>query len=152
MFRLINPFSGTYISAGEPDCSSMADAAKAAKAKKIIEIHSHYFPHSVFINERNLIDIPILTIYHKKVKKQDFLFLSGDVQPIDEPACYDFCETIIDFVKKSGCKEVVTLGGIGLQKIPKKPKVYITGTDKNMLKRSKKQIIKFMGLLALSLV
>ena len=32
------------------------------KAKKIIEISSHRFPHSVFINEKNLIDVPVLSI------------------------------------------------------------------------------------------
>src|SRR3989344_5626104 len=67
-------------------------------AKKIMSIHSHYFPHSVFINEKNLIDIPILNIYHASINKQDFLFLAGDVQPIDEPSCYEFCELIIDIL------------------------------------------------------
>ena len=104
------------------------------KAKKYIEIHSHYFPHSVFINENNLVDIPALTIYHKKIGTKDFLFLAGDIQPIDEPSCYEFCETLIDLVEKQECKEVVTLGGIGLQKIPKKPKVFITGNDKKYIK------------------
>ncbi len=107
---------------------------ESVKAKEIITIHSSYFPHSVFINEKNLIDIPVLSIYHKKIKKQDFLFLVGDVQPIDEPSCYEFCETVIDYVNKLGCTEIVTLGGIGLQKIPKKPKVFVTGTDKKFIK------------------
>ena len=104
------------------------------KAKKYMEIHSHHFPHSVFINEKHLIDLPILTLYHKKINGQDFLFLAGDVQPIDEPSCYKFCETIIDTMEKHGGEEVITLGGIGLQKIPKKPEVYITGTDKAYVK------------------
>ncbi len=107
---------------------------ESVKAKKIIDIHSHYFPHSVFINEKNLVDVPVLSIYYKKIKKQDFLFLAGDIQPIDEPSCYEFCETVIDYGEKLSCKEVVTLGGIGLQKIPKKPKVFITGTDKKFIK------------------
>ena len=34
------------------------------KAKKVIEIYSNYFPHSVFINEKNLIDVPCISIYH----------------------------------------------------------------------------------------
>jgi len=104
------------------------------KAKKIIEISSHYFPHSVFVNEDHLIDVPVLSIYHKKVGKDDFLFLAGDVQPIDESSCYEFCEAVADIVQNYKGKEIVTLGGIGLQKIPKKPKVYITGTDKSFIK------------------
>jgi len=104
------------------------------KAKKVIEIYSNYFPHSVFINEKNLIDIPCISIYHAKVNKQDFLLLTGDVQPVDEPSCYEFCELVVDLFKHYNGKEIITLGGIGLQKIPKKPKVYITGTNKVFVK------------------
>ncbi|MBL7051619.1 MAG: PAC2 family protein [Nanoarchaeota archaeon] len=104
------------------------------KAKKVMEIHSNSFPHSVFINERNLIDLPVIFIYHQEINKRDFLFIVGDVQPIDEAACYEFCDSILDVLEKYGGSELVTLGGIGLQKIPKKPKVYITGTDKKYIK------------------
>src|SRR3989338_5277826 len=65
-------------------------------AKKIITIYSKYFPHSVFINEKNLIDIPAITIYHATGNKQDLLLLAGDIQPIDEPSCYEFCEVVMD--------------------------------------------------------
>jgi len=104
------------------------------KAKKVIEIYSNYFPHSVFINEKNLIDVPCISIYHANLNKQDYLFLTGDVQPVDEPSCYEFCELVVDLFKKYNGKEIITLGGIGLQKIPKKPKVYITGTNKALIK------------------
>jgi uncharacterized protein len=102
------------------------------KAKRIIEIYSHYFPHSVFVNENNLINPPTLEIWHAKANKQDFLFLIGDIQPIDEASCYKFCEVILDIMEKYKGKYVITLGGIGLQKIPKKPKVFITGNDKKL--------------------
>jgi uncharacterized protein (TIGR00162 family) len=103
-------------------------------AKKIIEIYSSYYPHSVFINEKNLIDIPVISIYHININKQDFLLMAGDVQPIDEPSCYEFCEAAMDIFKEFKGKKVITLGGIGLQKIPKKPKVFITGTNKVYIK------------------
>ncbi len=115
------------------------------KAKKVMEIHSTHFPHSVFINENNLIDLPVIYIYHKQVKKQDYLFIVGDVQPIDESACYEFCDTILDLLEQYNGIEIVTLGGIGLQKIPKKPKVYITGTDKKHIKTFPKTENKIYG-------
>lgn len=43
------------------------------KAKAIVEIRSHHFPHSVFVNEDNLIDLPVLMLYHKKIRGKDFL-------------------------------------------------------------------------------
>jgi len=114
-------------------------------AKEYIKIYSHHFPHSVFVNEKNLIDLPVITIYHKNIKNRDFLFLGGDVQPIDESSCYHFCDTVLDILEKHGGKEIVTLGGIGLQKIPKNPKVFITGTDKNYIKTFKYADNKIYG-------
>lgn len=101
-------------------------------AKKIYEITSYTLPHSVFINEKNLVELPKIEIYHKesKGKKNDFLFLAGDIQPADEVSCYEFSKEIIDLCKKHDCKDIITLGGIGLMEVPKKPKVYCTGNTK----------------------
>ncbi|MEA3379205.1 MAG: PAC2 family protein [Nanoarchaeota archaeon] len=104
------------------------------KAQKIMEIYSKRFPHSVFINEKNLIELPIIEIYHKKINKQDFLFLAGDIQPIDEHSCYEFSDKILDWFVSLKGKEIVTLGGIGLQKIPKRPKVFVTGNNWDYVK------------------
>jgi len=104
------------------------------KAKKIYELFSYSFPHSVFVNEDNLVELPSIEIFHKKMKDKDLLFLAGDVQPIDEVSCYEFCEKVLDMFDELGGKEIITLGGIGLQEVPKKPKVYCTGNTKNIIK------------------
>lgn len=104
------------------------------KAKKIFELFSYTFPHSVFVNEKNMVELPTIEVFYKKMPgKRDLLLLAGDVQPIDEVSCYEFSEKILDIVQGFKGKEVVTLGGIGLQIVPKKPKVYITGNDKKMI-------------------
>lgn len=104
------------------------------KAVKLYELFSYSFPHSVFVNEKNLVELPTIEIYYKKLKgKSDLMFLVGDVQPIDEVSCYAFCEKILGLVKKFNGKQVITLGGIGLQQIPKKPKVYCTGNSKEII-------------------
>src|SRR3989338_9727895 len=94
------------------------------KAKKIYEITSHTFPHSVFVNEDNLVELQRIEVFYKKFndKRNDLILLSGDVQPIDEVSSYDFSEKILDLVEQFKGKEVITLGGIGLAEIPKKPK------------------------------
>jgi hypothetical protein len=99
------------------------------KAKKLYDIFSYTFPHSVFVNEKNLVELPKIEIYYLKSIKRDILLLAGDVQPTDEKACYQFCDSILDILKKFGGREVVTLGGIGLSKIPQTPKIYVTGTE-----------------------
>ncbi len=106
-------------------------------AKKLYDVFSYTFPHSVFINENHLVELPSIAIYHKRIKGQDVLFLSGDVQPVDEVSAYQFSEAMLDLVLKYGGKEVVTLGGIGLPKAPKKPKLYCTGSNEKIVNRYK---------------
>jgi uncharacterized protein len=108
-------------------------------AKKIYSFFSHKFPHSVFINEKNLVEMPKIEVYYKKFtgksKKKDLLLLTGDIQPIDEESCYTFCEEILKIIKHYNCSEIITTGGIGLHSVPDEPKIYCTGNDSNLLKQ-----------------
>jgi len=100
------------------------------KAQKIAEARGTGMPHSVFVNEDNLVELPAIEIYHKKIKGKDVLFLAGDVQPINEEHCYEFCDVLLDQLEKWKTEQIVTIGGIALKEEPKKPKVYITGAEK----------------------
>ncbi len=107
------------------------------KAKKLMSLFSYSLPHSVFVNEKNLVELPIIEIYYKKYdgKKNDLLLLAGDIQPIDEIGCYEFCEKILDIMDEFKGSDIITLGGIGLQEIPQKPKVYCTSNSPEIVKR-----------------
>lgn len=108
------------------------------KAKKLFDVFSYTFPHSVFVNEKNLVELPTIEVYYKAFEeknKSDLLLLVGDVQPIDEQSSYEFTEEMLNIVERFHGKEIITTGGIGLQSVPKKPKVYCTGNDPDMIKR-----------------
>jgi len=107
------------------------------QAKKFLEISSHNFPNSVFVNEENLIELPKIGMYYKNTKDRSIMFLAGDVQPTDEKSCYAFCEEVLDVVEKYRAKEVITLGGIGLPENPNNPAVYKTGNDKRLIAKYK---------------
>lgn len=113
------------------------------KAKRVYSFFSYKFPHSVFVNEKHLVDMPKLELYYasagKGKKKQDLLLLTGDIQPIDEESCYRFCEEILHILKQFSCTEMITTGGIGLQNIPEKPQVYCTANDLGLLKEYKQK-------------
>jgi uncharacterized protein len=103
------------------------------KATEVYKISSSYFPHSVFISDESILEMP--TVYLHIVKSgaksnQDIILLSGDIQPMDEQASYKFCDKILDLAQELGCNEVITVGGIGLPGEPKKPKVYGVATSK----------------------
>lgn len=105
------------------------------KAKKLYEINSYHFPNTVFVTEKNLVELPSIELYYKKGsgKMPDFLFLSGDVQPTEQHTCYQFCDIILDLFTAMKGKQIITLGGIGLQEAPEKPKVFCTGTEKELV-------------------
>lgn len=110
------------------------------KAEKLLEFMSYSMPHSVFVNEENLVELPSIEIYYKKFKnkKNDLLFLAGDIQPTTEEPSYEFCEKVLDIVEKFECREVITLGGIGLSNVTKVPKVYCTGNSKKIIEKYRK--------------
>jgi len=108
------------------------------KPTLIYQIHSHNFPHSVFLTEENTIELPSVKIYRYKGKDRDILFLGGDTQPIDEVSSYEFCEQILNFAEKVGCKEIITLGGIGMPSLIKEPKIFGAVTSTIAMKKYKK--------------
>ncbi len=99
-------------------------------ATKIYEISSHAFPNCVFVNEKGITELPKVEIYHKKISGRDLFLVSGDMQPIDEISCYEFCDNLLDLFQSFKGKEVITLGGIGLNEPPRAPRIYCAGTDK----------------------
>ena len=107
------------------------------KAEKLYEFFSYNLPHSVFVTEENLVELPLILLYFKKGsgKRPDILFLAGDVQPVNEQSCYSFSDTVLDYFTKLGGAQVITIGGIGLPAVPKKPRVYCTGTSKEVVDR-----------------
>jgi uncharacterized protein len=105
------------------------------KAEKIMTFFSYDLPNSVFVNENNLVELPKLEIYYKKINGRDFLFLAGDVQPASERASYVFADLILDMVEKYNCKEIITLGGIGLGEPPEKPIVFCAGNNTSFVKK-----------------
>ncbi|MBW2971955.1 PAC2 family protein [Candidatus Woesearchaeota archaeon] len=111
------------------------------KAKPLYNIFSHELPNSVFVNDQNLVELPSVELYWKKRNgKPDILVLTGDVQPAEESSSYDFCEGILEVAQKLGVGMVITLGGIGLADVPKKPQVFCTGNSKDAIKRFSKSL------------
>jgi uncharacterized protein (TIGR00162 family) len=120
------------------------------KAEKIMDFFSYCLPNSVFVNENNLVSLPKLEIYYKKINGKDYFFLAGDVQPATEEGSYTFTELLLDIMQKQGCKEIVTLGGIGLPNIPEAPDVYCASNDLKFIEKfikagAKKEVYGVVG-------
>lgn len=112
------------------------------KSVKIINIGSDTYPPSVYINENNLVELPEVAVYYKKIKNNHIYFLSGDVQPFDERPCFEFTNALLVMIRKLGVQEIITIGGIGMREIPQKPKVYVTSSTAAFLEEMKKYKVK----------
>ena len=104
------------------------------KAKKVGTFFSYDLPNSVFVNEKNMVQLPKIELYHLYHKNKDYLFLTGDAQPAKERASYEFTKAIITLLKSFNCKQIITLGGIGLEAVPEVPDVFVTGSNKSLIK------------------
>jgi len=107
----------------------------ALKPKMLYKIYSHDFWHSVYFNDEGFVELPSVCLYYAKGKKRDLLFLAGDDQPNSPRASYQFSEKILDMAEELGCREVITLGGIGLPSEVKNPQVFGAVTGKDILNK-----------------
>lgn len=106
-------------------------------AKKFMEIYSYTFPNSVFVAPDSTIKLPSIEFYYCKNKNRDLVLLVGDIQPIGEKESYELANKLLDVAKTMGIKEIVTLGGIGLQKEPSSPRVHAAVTSKEYRRKLK---------------
>src|SRR3989338_4421073 len=115
---------------------------EALKAEKIYEINSYDFANCVFVNEEGIPELPKVEIYRKERKENDLFLVSGDVQPMTERGCYEFCENLLQLFKENGGKDVLSLGGMGLETPPKTPNIYCVGSSKAVIKQYRNNCIK----------
>ena len=114
------------------------------KAKDFLELSSYDMPNMAFVNEDGLVEMPKIKFYYKKTKgnSPDLIFLAGDIQPTENRTSHEFSDSVINLSKKLNVKEIITLGGIGLPKEVKNPKVYCTSHSQKLLDNYKKRNLK----------
>ncbi len=114
------------------------------KPEKIAEIHSDFFPPSVQTTN-GIVELIKDELHHISMDGQDFVFLSGPVQPaldgrgpMDEH--FEFSREIIRSLKGRGVVELCTLAGInvGEKRMVAEPGVVVACTGKKKLDEWKK--------------
>ncbi len=113
------------------------------KAKKFAEIYSDNFPYHVFIDEGSLVDLPKNEFYFYKGSKQDLVFLTGDFQSMTPQGHYEIVGEVLKFCKGLGVKKIITVGGYGIEGIPKKPTVLGAATDEKIVEEFKRLGVMF---------
>jgi proteasome assembly chaperone (PAC2) family protein len=125
--KLAVKYNNPVLIIGLPGIASVGKIAidylsEELKSEKIAEFVSDKGPGFTIISDKNLVIIPKIELKYINQNKRDFFFLTGDYQPVNNSELQSLCRILIDFTKKLGIKQIITLGGIGLEEEPEKPK------------------------------
>ncbi len=112
-------------------------------AKKFAELYSDAFPYHVFVTEKNTVELPKNEFYYAKHAKGDLILLTGDFQSMTAEGHYELASAILDFVKEFGVREIITVGGFGIETIPKEPKVIGAVTHEELIEEFEKLGVSF---------
>lgn len=117
------------------------------KATEYATIISDSFPPAVH-TKNSILNLIYDQIYLYNGKTKDYLFLVGPVQPnlanpSDSDKHYEFSESISDFCKKQGVKEIYTFAGlnIGQKRLNQNPRVLAVTSDEKTKQELKKKKI-----------
>lgn len=116
------------------------------KAKKFAELLSSHFMHYVLLQQSSSVHVLKNEFYYVKAKgrgRRDLIILIGDSQSIDPEGHYEIAHEILDYMKKLGVKDMITLGGLGIGEIKEKPKVIGAVSDDGMSRKYKSFGIDF---------
>ncbi|HVE37581.1 MAG TPA: proteasome assembly chaperone family protein [Nitrososphaeraceae archaeon] len=102
----------------------------------LADIYSTSFPPQVIIKNTGIVELMKNILYYVKDSgaKHDFLFLTGDAQPVSSKVEYLLGEEIIKIAKDFGVTQVITLGAYITGMFVETPRVFGVATDDDGLK------------------
>lgn len=107
------------------------------KAIHLADLYCTSFPPSVIISPEGIVDLTRNSLYYSKQNgshKKDFIFVTGDAQPINPELGYLLAEEILKIVIKFQPPKIFTLGAYTTGAFTKEPNVYCAATDIEDLK------------------
>jgi uncharacterized protein (TIGR00162 family) len=111
--------------------------------KKFADIYSKYFPPQVLVNDEGITKLVNNELYYATAKKQDIIFLTGDYQGLSPEGQYELSYEMLQMAKEFNVKTIYTLGGYGLGKMVKDPRVLGAATTKELVEEMKKVGVVF---------
>lgn len=115
------------------------------KGKKFAEIYSKHFPPQVLVNDDGLIRLVNNELYYVKrnTSHDDLVVLTGDFQGLTPEGQYELSDFVIRILMELKIKRIYTLGGYGLGRIVKQPRVLGAATHDSLVREMKKYGVTF---------
>ncbi len=125
---------------GLPDSGNVAklvidQLVKQLKAEKFAEIYSNSLPPRVLIREDGTCEVMNHSMFScTNGNGRDIILYTGDAQPANPEAAYALADKALEIGQSLGADTVLTVGAYITSEFPKDPRVFGTGTDKELLK------------------
>jgi len=122
--------------------------AEQLGAKEFAELFSPHFLPFVLLHQSSAVHVLKNEFYYWKAKKKnqrDIVILIGDSQSVDPIGHYEIVETVLDFLEKLGVKEIITIAGLNVGKLERKPKVIGAVSEREIVKNYKNYGIDFQA-------
>jgi uncharacterized protein (TIGR00162 family) len=105
------------------------------KAIHLADIFCTSFPPNVVINPEGIVELNKNSIYYLQNDdtKNDFVFVTGDSQPVNPESEYLLAEEILKIVKKCEPQKIITLGAYITGSFSREPKVFCAATHRETL-------------------
>lgn len=115
-------------------------------AKKFAELTSSHFMPFVLLHQSSAVHVLKNEFYYWKAKgknRRDLIILIGDSQSIDPEGHYEIVNSILEYAKGLGVKEMFTLAGLSIGEKKQKPKVIGAVSEPELAKKYAKVGIDF---------
>lgn len=109
---------------------------KELKAELFAEVFSPMFSPKVWLTDDGLVKLMKGEFYFWKNNGggTDLLLFSANEQPYSPEGQYDLADQVLELAQKFGVRRVITMGGMATDRFSEQPKVYVGGTEVELVK------------------
>jgi uncharacterized protein (TIGR00162 family) len=109
---------------------------KELKAELFAEVLSPMFSPKVWLTDEGLVRLMKGDFHFWKntAGGTDLILFSANEQPYSPEGQYELADVVLGVARKFGVKRVITMGGMATDKMADRPKVYVGGTDVELVK------------------
>lgn len=109
---------------------------KELKAELFADVFSPMFSPKVWLTEDGLVKLMKGEFYAWKnnAGDTDLLLFSANEQPYSPEGQYELADVVLDLAEKFQVRRVITMGGMATEKFSEQPKVYVGGTEVELVK------------------
>ena len=109
---------------------------KELKAELFAEVYSPAFSPKVWLTDDGIVKLMKGEFYFWKNTEggSDLILFSASEQPYSPEGQYELADVVLELAQKFHVKQVITMGGMATDSFTEHPKVYVGGTDVDLVK------------------